>query len=96
MITLFGWKWDEEKWEGTRKLGEFRHLLLNGVLLFGGVPFVFNLFCDIADHRHLWPSSAFSAVWWIVAGAFVGDWNWNSNERQFLRDRARRAVSADR
>jgi H+/Cl- antiporter ClcA len=66
------------------------------VLLFGGALFVFNLLFDIADHKQLWPSWAFSAVWWIVAGAFVGDWNWNSRERRFLRDRAHRAASSDR
>jgi hypothetical protein len=96
MITHFSWNWDEKKWEVTRKRGELRWVLLNGVLLYGGALFVFNLLCDIVDHRQLWPSSAFSAVFWIVAGAFFGDWNWNSRERRFLRDRARRAVAADR
>jgi hypothetical protein len=96
MITHFSWNWDEKKWEGTRKRGEFRYVLLNGVLLFGGALFLFNLLFDIADHRQLRPSSAFSAAWWILTGALLGDWKWISSERRFLRDRARRAVAADR
>ena len=96
MITHFSWNWDEKKWDVTRKRGELRWVLLNGVLLYGGALFLFNLLFDIADHKQVWPSAVFSAVWWILVGAFVGDWNWNSNERRFLRDRARRAVASDR
>ena len=96
MITHFRWNWDEKKWEGIRKRGELRWVLFNGVLLYGGGLFLFNLLFDIVDHRRLGPSLVFDAVWWALAGEFFGDWTWNSNERRFLRDRARRAVANDR
>jgi len=96
MITHFSWKWNEKRWEAVRKRGEIRWVLFRGVLGYGGTLFLFNLLFDIAYHKQLWPSTAFGAVFWIIAGAFFGDWTWNSSERRFLRDHARRAVAADR
>ena len=95
MSSFLRWGWDYERWESARKRGEILYVIKEGVLLFGGSLFTFNLICDLLAHRRVWPSAIFQLLWWMVAGAFMGDWNWNANERRFLKEKAQKAVRSD-
>jgi hypothetical protein len=95
-MSLISLKWDGQAWQETRKRGEFRYLVLEGILPFGGLMFLLNILVEADGQKFDWSYFAFSAAWCILGGAFIGDWNWRSNEKRFKMDRAGEAVAAEK
>jgi len=74
-----------KRWEHSRKRGEFVYVLIWGVLLFGGVMFVFDTCWTVfVEHKYLFSwADNYRVAADLVGGILFGLLTWHTNESRY-------------
>jgi hypothetical protein len=73
-----------KRWEIMRAKGEIRFIVVRGVLVYGGMMFIFALLFDLYEGQALTLHSTLrNAYIWAVAGSIFGFIQWHILERKY-------------